>query len=69
MLQTRQGSCGEVKTLLSHTLVSTQSLPHFRETSVWNLVHYNWAGSLWNRRILEQRAGSFFTSFVLVRHR
>ena len=67
-LQPRRSSCGEVKTMLSHTSASTHSLPCFRETSVWNLGHYHWAGHWWSRLILEQMVGCFCTSSELVCH-
>ena len=68
MLQPRQSSYSEVKQFPSHTSAPTHSSPHCRDTSVWNLGHYHWAGRLWSRLVLEQRVRCFFISFVLVRH-
>ena len=62
-----QSSCGEVKTLSSHTSASTQPFPRCIETSVCNLGHYHWAGNWLSHLISVQRVGFFCTSFVLLR--
>ena len=43
-VSTNQSSCDEVKTFLTHNSSSTQPSQYCRDTSVWNLRHYYWAG-------------------------
>ena len=59
-------SCYEVTLMLSLISESTQTSPHFKETSFFNLVHYHWASSWHIRLVSVQRVGCFGDPYVSV---